>query len=147
MTVRGRIRSTWRRNPRLGGGLWLLLLAIGASGCTPQRNDENVSRKASMRVAQEFLRASAAGDSAGLTPLARDTVVKTVLLNHRFGTTEHFRAADTTFQSPKVDIYPSASDVRFRYRIGKEEYDAVIFLELEDGRLVVANYGIPAIID
>ncbi len=134
-----------------GTALLVLLTSVGLLGCTQERSgeigDRKPSRPASIQVAREFLQEAAAGDSAQLVRIARDTVVKTILLNHRLGSVEHLLAGASTFRSPSVSIYPSGSDMRFRYRLQGKEYDAFVALELEGGRLVVSNYGIPAIID
>lgn len=126
-------------------------MILGFFACGQRHSGEDgdgrMSRAASIRVAQEFLLSSASGDSVRLTRLARDTVVNTVLLNHRLGSTEHFRAAAETFRAGKVSTYSTGSDVQFRYRLTGKEYDAFIILQIHQTRLVVSDYGIPAIID
>jgi hypothetical protein len=129
----------------------MLVMILGFSACGQRHSGEDGegkgSRAASIRVAQEFLRNSASGDSVRLTRLALDTVVNTVLLNHRLGSAEHFRAAAETFRAGKVSVYPDGSDVQFRYRLAGKEYDAFVALQSQQNQLVVSDYGVPAIID
>jgi hypothetical protein len=129
----------------------LLLALVGALGCSQQidgRNTNNrASREESVELARTFVTASVSGDSTVLARIARDKVIRTVLVNHRMGSMEHLRAAAKTFRSPKASVYTSGSDVRFHYILEGKEFSGFVALVTSGERLVVDNYGIPAIID
>lgn len=131
--------------------IFMTALTLGSIACHSQHPRKAAGGKASgresVRVAEEFLGYSAAGDSARLASLARETVVSAVLLNHHLASTEHFRAAAETFRSGKVSAYPTGSGVQFRYRYLGNDYEGFITLQIYETRLVVSDFGIPAIID
>jgi hypothetical protein len=134
--------------PRL---LLLSLVAFAISACTPQSRkegtDSEATSRASVLLTRDFLKYSATGDSISLARIADDTVVTTILLNHRLGSTEHLLAAAESFRSPTIHIYPSGSDVNFRYELAGQVLTAFVSLDWRGPELIVYNYGIPAIID
>jgi hypothetical protein len=139
------------RSRRMPTFLWMCL--VGFIGCASHSSEDDLdverrpSRSASIRVTKQFLDLAARGDSAALTEIANDSVIRLVLRNHRAGATEEHVGAAETIRRARVTRYAGGSEVMFRYGVRDIASNGYVRLVVEGGELRVAKLGLGVKID
>ena len=104
-------------------------------------------RHDSLETTRHFLDAAARGDSAGLVPLATDSVIAEVLLLHRNGASQDLQAAAEGFQPTGVTVYGWGAEVRFEYALESRRNTGAVILKYDADALRVSRFGAPVTID